>query len=144
MSWVESRANCKRYRADLVSILNLSEADFIYRQTSSLVSDYFWIGLHKIKTTSDFKKGWVWSDGSSFTNPKQWGQGEPKNEDGNKYCAQVFSQRRNWNSGDCGFPESSICKRKKGNFRALFNRNSRINNGDRTNQVLQFIPKSYE
>ena len=115
MSWEASRSNCKRYGADLVSILNSSEADFIYRQTSSLVSDGFWIGLRKNKTTSDPKKGWAWSDGSNFTNPEQWEVDEPKNEDENKYCAQVYSQDRKWNSEDCGFLASSICKRKKGN-----------------------------
>ena len=124
MSWKASRANCKRYGADLVSILNSSEADFIYRKTSPLANDWFWIGLHKKKTTSDPKKGWVWSDGSNFTNPEQWELDEPKNEYGGKYCAQVFSQDRKWYSEDCGLPDSSICKKKKGNLSALFNRNS--------------------
>ena len=115
MSWEASRANCKRYGADLVSILSSSEADFIYRQTSPLSNNSFWIGLHKKKTTSDPKKGWVWSDGGNFTNPQQWKLGEPTNEDGNKYCAQVYSQDRKWNSRDCTLACSSICKRKKGN-----------------------------
>ena len=92
MSWDASRANCKGYGADLVSILNSSEVDFIYTQTMALGFYVFWIGLYKNQKTSDPKEGWVWSDGNNFTNPQQWTQGEPNNVEDKEDCAEVFSK----------------------------------------------------
>ena len=115
MSWEDSRANCLGYTAEMVSILNSSEVDFIYKQTSALGNYRFWIGLFRNKTTSDPKEGWVWSDGNNFTNPpKQWILGEPSNYQNNEDCAELFSKNKQWNNNDCAKLFSSICKRKKG------------------------------
>ena len=123
MSWEESRANCKRYGADLVSILNSSEVDFIHQQTSTLGNFRFWIGLYQNRSTSDPKEGWVWSDGNNFTNPQQWLPGEP-NEFQNmpEDCAELYSKNRRWNDNSCSRLFFSICKKKKGNLCALFHR----------------------
>ena len=119
MSWEDSRANCRGYGADIVSILDTAEADFIYSQTSVLGNYKFWIGLFRNKTTSNPKEGWVWSDGSSFTNPQQWGWGEPNNYKNNENCAELFATSKNWNDNDCSKSFSSICKRNKGNLQKL-------------------------
>ena len=120
MSWEDSRANCKGYGADLVSILDTSEVDFIYKQTSILGNYMFWIGLFRNKTTNDPKEGWVWSDKNNFTNPQQWRPGEPNNYHNNEDCAEFFANNKKWNDNDCSKLFSSICKRKKGNFQKFY------------------------
>ena len=128
MSWNDSRANCKRYGADLVSILDSLEADFIYRQTSVLQTETnFWIGLYQNRSTNDPKGGWAWSDGSNFTNPQQWKQGEPNDHlNISENCVAVFSIDMKWNGNSCSNSYFSICKRKKGNLCPLFHRDNII------------------
>ena len=99
----------------MVSILNSSEVEFIYQQTSALGNFHFWIGLYRNKTTSDPKEGWVWSDGSNFTNPQQWLPGEPHDYLTNEDCAKLFAKDKRWDNLDCSSFFSWICKRKKGN-----------------------------
>jgi hypothetical protein len=122
MSWEDSRANCLRYGADLVSILNSAEVDFINKQTKALGLGLggrykFWIGLFRNKTTSDLNKDWTWSDGNTFTNPQQWLTGEP-----NFYekCAELSALNKQWNNNYCDNLFSSICKRKKGTLFYIF------------------------
>ena len=115
MSWEDSRANCLGYGADLVSIHDASEINFIHQQTSKLGNLWFWIGLYRNKTTSDPKVGWIWSDGSNLTNP-QWSTGEPNNYNNNERCGELYATKKVWNDNDCAKLFSSICKRKKGNF----------------------------
>ena len=92
MSWEDSRANCLGYGADLVSILNSAEVNFINKQTKALGGNYrFWIGLFRNKTTTDPKEGWTWSDGNNFTNPQQWMRDEPNN-----YWNQIKSNQINF------------------------------------------------
>ena len=115
MTWEDSRAKCQEYGADLVSILNSSEVDFIYRQTSVLGHFVFWIGLYRYKSTNDPKEGWVWSDGSNFTNPQQWLPGEPNNHRNmSEDCAEIFSKNTRWSGNECSNLSSWICKMKKG------------------------------
>ena len=126
MSWEDSRANCLGYGADMVSILNSSEVDFIYQQTSALGNYGFWIGLFCNKTTNDTNEGWIWSDGSNFTNPQQWLAGEPKTKQNKKNCAELFANSKGWKGYDCAKLFSSICKRKKGNLYKLFLQDAEI------------------
>ena len=114
MSWEDSRANCLKHGADLVSILNSAEVDFINKQGKALEGNFrFWIGLFRNKTTSDPKEGWTWSDGNTFTNPQQWRSGQPNNEN-NEKCAQFFATGKRWIGYNCADLISSICKKKKG------------------------------
>ena len=122
MTWKESRANCKQYGAELVSIHNSLEADFIRHQIIAISgqdSDDFWIGLYRSKTTDDPKEGWEWSDGSNFTNPLQWSLNEPGQ---NEECGVLISSDDWLHAADCSHYYSTICKREKGNLLALFNR----------------------
>ena len=123
MSWEDSRANCIRHGADLVSILNSAEVDFIYKQTKAIGKYWFWIGLFRNKTTTDPKEGWTWSDGNNFTNPQQWLPGEPNNYQNNEKCAELSAHSKQWklwNDVNCAKLYSSICKRKKGTLFYIF------------------------
>jgi hypothetical protein len=114
MSWEDARANCLGHGADLVSILNSTEVDFINKQTKALGNYWFWIGLFRNKTTTDPKEGWTWSDGNNFTNPQQWMRDEPNNYRSNEKCAQFFATNKRWFEHKCADLSSSICKREKG------------------------------
>jgi hypothetical protein len=118
MSWKDSRANCLRHGADLVSILNSTEVDFINKQTKALGGDNkFWIGLFRNKMTSDPKKeDWSWSDGNTFTNLQQWLPNQPDNYQNNEKCAELSALNKQWNDNNCSKLFSSICKRKKGTY----------------------------
>ena len=127
MSWQKSRDNCKGHGADLVSILDSSEADFISQQMGVLGDFRFWIGLYRNQKNSDPKKGWVWSDGNNFTNPQQWSPGEPSNVNDNEDCAECLSTNmKSWSDNDCSKSFFSICKKDKGNLSALYHRDSII------------------
>ena len=122
MSWGDSRTNCLAFGADMVSILDSAENDFIYEQTKTAsATSKFWIGLIRKKTTIDPKEGWIWSDGNNFTN-SQWRQGEPNNYGKvRENCAELFKDgnRARWNDNDCAISFSSICKKNKGNLGKL-------------------------
>ncbi len=122
MSWKDSRANCLRYRADLVSILTSTENYFIYQQIRAITKiSGFWIGLlRNNKTTGDSKEDWIWSDGNEFTNPQQWGTNQPNNYQNNENCVQIYAGYNGWHDYDCARLFSSVCKRKKGNSCWLF------------------------
>ena len=113
MSWEDSRSNCKAFGGELVSITNSSEVDFIYSQTKSMGNYKFWIGLYRNKTTKDPNVGWVWSDGSKFTNPEQWQSSEPNDYLNNEKCAELNANSKKWNDNNCRKQFSSICERGK-------------------------------
>ena len=133
MTWQDSRAVCLGYAADMVSILDSSEVKFIHKQTNAdpLRNHKFWIGLIRNKRTSDPKNGWIWSDGSNFTNPWLWEQNEPNNYQNNENCAQLDAPSQMWNDNDCAKLFPTICKKIKGNLIKF-----------RTNSVLNIILQS--
>ena len=114
MSWKDSRNYCLRKGGDLVSILNSSEVEFIYNQTSVRGNSRFWIGLYRNKTAGDTKKGWIWSDGNDFKTYQQWDKRQPDNKGNNENCAEILRRSRFWNDNDCSGESNSICKRRKG------------------------------
>ncbi|CAB4015815.1 deleted in malignant brain tumors 1 -like, partial [Paramuricea clavata] len=115
MTWQDSRAVCLGYGADMVSILDSSEVKFIHQQTNAdtLRNHNFWIGLIRNKTTSDPKRGWIWSDGNNFTNPWLWKRNEPNNYQNNENCAQLYAPSRMWIDNDCAKLFPTICKKIK-------------------------------
>ncbi len=104
-----------RYGADMVSILNSSENDFIYTEIPKVTNKrWFWIGLFRNITTGDPNVDWIWSDGNNFTNPEQWGAGQPNNHNDRENCARIFTDDDGWHDYDCTNRYSSICKKRKG------------------------------
>jgi hypothetical protein len=119
-SWKDSRSNCLRYGADMVSILDSSEVEYIYQQISTEKDSRFWIGLIRNKTTIDPKEGWVWSDGNHFKE-SHWEENEPNNANLNENCAELHGggNWKKWNDVNCDNLYFSICKRKKGKMHSL-------------------------
>ena len=119
-SWEDARANCLGYGADLVSIRNSTEMDFIYNTTSQLGNLKFWIGFFRNKTTNFPKEGWVWSDGSSSNSTIPWSRGEPNNYKNNENCAEFFARSKDWSDNDCAKSFAYICKRRKGKLCVIY------------------------
>ncbi|KAK3529201.1 hypothetical protein QTP70_019441 [Hemibagrus guttatus] len=103
-TWVESRMDCKRNRADLVIINTKEKQDFLIKQ---LGNNRAWIGLHDRQTEGT----WKWVDGTVLTT-SYWAPGEPNNV-GNEDCAEIwaFKDKEGWNDGPCGDKLKWICEK---------------------------------
>ncbi|XP_057177785.1 CD209 antigen-like protein A [Triplophysa rosa] len=99
-NWSESRRYCEEKGADLVTINNSREQDFVGNTSDSSTQDT-WIGLSKVDT-------WKWVDGSAL-NFIFWGTGEP-NGGTNQNC--VVISKSFWNDHYCYELRKWICERK--------------------------------
>jgi hypothetical protein len=122
MSWEDSRTNCLGYGANLISILDSNEVDFVHKEINDLGRYNFWIGLLRNKTKKD---AWIWSDGNKLTNP-QWLENEPSNTGMNENCAHLSADGnwKKWNDINCAYLFSSLCKKEKGNLCTSFPHNT--------------------
>ncbi|KAM6101738.1 macrophage mannose receptor 1-like isoform 1-T1 [Theristicus caerulescens] len=107
-SWSQAHQECARLAANLVSVGDYSEANFLSDTIKILhgKSPNFWIGL-KEKDRGQ----WVWTDKSSmdFVN---WQIGEPSNKR-HKECGEVCALSGYWNTNVCSFKKGYICKKPK-------------------------------
>uniref|UniRef100_A0A803W5M5 Mannose receptor C-type 1 n=1 Tax=Ficedula albicollis TaxID=59894 RepID=A0A803W5M5_FICAL len=104
-SWSQAHEECARLGADLVSVGDYSETNFLSETVKILhgKSLNFWVGL---------KKGqWVWTDKSAmdFVN---WQVGEPSNKR-LKDCGELCALSGFWNTNLCSFKKGYICKKIK-------------------------------
>ncbi|XP_069770759.1 macrophage mannose receptor 1 [Narcine bancroftii] len=109
-SWFEARDYCRSRGAELTSIHNDVESNFIWTQLVSILTDSpIWIGLHRPGPNL----GFIWSDGSpvDFEN---WNAGEPNNHHGIENCGEVRKSNLRWNDLYCENLHNWICKIKKG------------------------------
>ncbi|XP_027551485.1 macrophage mannose receptor 1-like isoform X1 [Neopelma chrysocephalum] len=107
-SWSQSHQECARLGADLVSVEDYTEANFLANTIQILhgKSPNFWTGLKK-----NDRDQWVWTDKSAmdFVN---WQMGEPSNNR-NKYCGEICSVSGYWKTNVCSFKKGYICKKPK-------------------------------
>uniref|UniRef100_A0A8C3QRN8 MRC1 protein n=1 Tax=Cyanoderma ruficeps TaxID=181631 RepID=A0A8C3QRN8_9PASS len=107
-SWSQAHEECARLGADLVSVGDYSEANFLSETIKILhgKSLNFWLGLKK-----DDREQWVWTDKSAvdFVN---WEVGEPSNKR-LKDCGEICALSGFWNTNLCSFRKGYICKKVK-------------------------------
>ncbi|XP_039876748.1 lactose-binding lectin l-2-like isoform X1 [Simochromis diagramma] len=107
MSWADAELHCVSQRANLVSIHNQEEEEFV----KSLIKNFdhaeglTWIGLSDIHK----EDRWMWSDGCavSFT---YWDARQPDNTDTREHCGHTnYSNLKKWNDNTCSVNLASVC-----------------------------------
>ncbi|XP_034044858.1 CD209 antigen-like protein B isoform X2 [Thalassophryne amazonica] len=105
-NWYDSKAECEKRAAHLVTISSEDEQQFI----TGKVTEVHWIGL-----TDEEKEGtWKWVNGEPL-NTKYWAWGEPNNGGNNEDCVVVSSSTslENWNDLNCQqFLHRWICEKE--------------------------------
>ncbi|XP_044027304.1 CD209 antigen-like protein C isoform X3 [Siniperca chuatsi] len=92
-SWPDSRSDCRNKGADLVSINNEEEQNFVKELK---VNGESWIGLRKIYTQTGGAWVWEWVDGSPLTETF-WATGSPDQRwDQYQYAAAYCNQQGRW------------------------------------------------
>uniref|UniRef100_A0A8C3MZB8 Uncharacterized protein n=1 Tax=Geospiza parvula TaxID=87175 RepID=A0A8C3MZB8_GEOPR len=107
-SWSQAHEECARLGADLVSVGDYSETNFLSETIRILhgKSLNFWVGLKK-----NDRGRWVWTDKSAmdFVN---WQLGEPSKQR-LKDCGELCALSGSWNTNLCSFKKGYICKKNK-------------------------------
>ncbi|NWR94087.1 MRC1 protein, partial [Furnarius figulus] len=104
-SWSQAHQECARLGADLVSVEDYTEANFLANTIKILhgKSPNFWTGLKK-----NDRGQWAWTDKSAmdFVN---WQIGEPSNKR-LKDCGELCALSGYWNTNVCSFKKGYVCK----------------------------------
>ncbi|KAK0150214.1 Ladderlectin [Merluccius polli] len=111
MTWADAELHCLTLDANLVSIHNDNENEFIFRliQNFNPGQEYHWIGFSDAP-----KEGhWMWSDGSQ-RDFAAWYKGEPSNGDGIEHCGHInYILPYEWNDVRCDNVYPFVCKARK-------------------------------
>ncbi|XP_038845355.1 macrophage mannose receptor 1 [Salvelinus namaycush] len=109
-SWSAAREDCTSRGADLVSIHNMEEENFLSTYTMGKTK---WIGLKHNPTDG----GYHWSDATPVSHTN-WGHGEPNNHEGREDCVEMVSNTNGtsswWNDLNCDAHQDWICMISKG------------------------------
>ncbi|KAK7138320.1 hypothetical protein R3I94_013821 [Phoxinus phoxinus] len=101
--WITAERNCQTLGANLASVHDKPENDFLLSLFPS--STRTWVGAHDGEQEGE----WLWSDGSvySYTN---WCSGEPNNSGGPENCLEIsWTSNRCWNDTPCSTSLNYIC-----------------------------------
>nr|XP_039269898.1 uncharacterized protein LOC120344668 isoform X2 [Styela clava] len=106
-NWADSRQYCQTFGADLVSIHNQGEHDFV---TSMFFYQYAldsaWIGFNDLDTPFYYQ----WSDLSEVTWTR-WNTNEPNGH--HERCVEMYKIKGLWNDQACDDEANLICKMDK-------------------------------
>ncbi|CAJ1083950.1 lactose-binding lectin l-2-like [Xyrichtys novacula] len=107
MTWADAELHCLSQRANLVSIRNQAENNFV----KTLIRNFdhseglTWIGLSDVHK----ERRWLWSDGC----PARyffWAAGEPNNNQNVEHCVHSnFGPQKRWNDVRCSAVYPSVC-----------------------------------
>ncbi|XP_072010311.1 macrophage mannose receptor 1 isoform X2 [Engystomops pustulosus] len=107
-NWAQSSMECLRNGANLASVEDSIESDFLFHHIE-LLSDRvksFWIGLYR-----NVEEKWLWLDSTpmDFVN---WNTGEPSDQS-DEDCVEVYATKGTWNNIYCTSYKGYICKKPK-------------------------------
>ncbi|KAK7156661.1 hypothetical protein R3I94_006641 [Phoxinus phoxinus] len=103
-NWITAERNCQSHGANLASVHNKLENDFLLSRLPSS-STRSWVGAHDGVQEGE----WLWSDGTKFfyTN---WCPGEPSNSHGSENCLEInWTYSHCWNNAPCSNSKSYVC-----------------------------------
>nr|XP_055046305.1 C-type lectin lectoxin-Lio3-like [Misgurnus anguillicaudatus] len=110
VNWATAEKNCQSVGANLASVHNIVENDFLLKLVSA--NTYTWIGGHD----GEVEGQWLWSDGSHFVFTN-WCAGQPRNYGGNENCLHLnYTNNRCWNDEPCSTTMSYICAQPMRSF----------------------------
>ncbi|XP_048867159.1 macrophage mannose receptor 1-like isoform X4 [Brienomyrus brachyistius] len=106
LKWHQARMSCRQMGADLLSILEPHEQNFISGLSQKHSSALLWIGLNSLSSGN----GWQWVDGRPFRY-LNWAPGHPSSTPGYN-CGIVNTGRASfWETSDCSQVTGYICRR---------------------------------
>ncbi|VDI53177.1 Hypothetical predicted protein [Mytilus galloprovincialis] len=73
----------------------------------------YWLGGTDIENEGD----WMWSTSQTDITFADWGDGQPRNSDGNEHCLQMkYEYGLTWNDDPCIFKKRFVCEKIKNVF----------------------------
>jgi len=108
LSFYQAREQCQKWNADLVSISNQDELNFVHDGISGLRFSSWWIGLDMNNRDQEY----LWLDGSTSMF-RVWDTDEPNYKNKQETCVQMKQEQGFWSDANCGLTFSYICKRKQ-------------------------------
>ncbi|XP_040290431.1 macrophage mannose receptor 1-like [Bufo bufo] len=107
-NWAQSSMECLRNGANLVSVEDSIESEFLFHHIELLTDRVksFWMGLYR-----NVEAKWLWLDNTpiDFVN---WNTGEPS-EHSDEDCVEMYATKGSWNNIYCSSYKGYICKRLK-------------------------------
>ncbi|XP_050973909.1 ladderlectin-like isoform X2 [Labeo rohita] len=104
VNWITAEKNCQSLDANLASVHNKLENDFLISLLPPS-STHCWVGAHDGEQDGQ----WLWSDGTpnDYTN---WCPGEPNNSGSPENCGEInFSSKSCWNDHKCSTLMGYLC-----------------------------------
>ncbi|KAF4108931.1 ladderlectin-like [Onychostoma macrolepis] len=103
VNWITAERHCQSLDANLASVHNKLENDFLMSLFPSSTTRS-WLGVHD----GEQEGQWTWSDGSAY-DYTNWCAGEPNNA-GVENCVDInWTSNRCWNDLPCSFQIGYTC-----------------------------------
>ncbi|XDV50455.1 hypothetical protein PO909_019511 [Leuciscus waleckii] len=102
VNWITAEKNCQSLGANLASVHNERENEFLLGLLPSTIS---WVGANDAVQDGE----WLWSDGTvyDYTN---WCSEEPNNSGGNEDCLEInWTTNHCWNDASCTSTKNYVC-----------------------------------
>ncbi|XP_048036666.1 galactose-specific lectin nattectin-like [Megalobrama amblycephala] len=105
--WIRAERNCQSLGANLASVRNKLENNFLLSLLPSSATRC-WVGAHEGVQGGE----WMWTDGAAFLYTN-WCPGEPNNSQQPETCLELnFPNGRCWNDAPCSISKSYFCAKK--------------------------------
>ncbi|XP_051718654.1 galactose-specific lectin nattectin-like isoform X2 [Ctenopharyngodon idella] len=102
-NWITAERNCQSLGANLASVRNKLENNFLLSLLPTSVTRS-WVGAH-----DGVQEGqWFWSDGTPFLYTN-WCSGEPNNQRPENCLEINWTSNRCWNDAPCSILKSYLC-----------------------------------
>jgi hypothetical protein len=119
--WANVRSTCTVQSAELVSIHDSTEQNYIY--TNYCNSAHCYLGINDNSTNTV----WVWSDNSGVKY-SNWAGGQP--EDNSEHCGVLDSNDGTWHDYPCDFSFQSVCRRDFSHWSPRWNFSAVVHDGE--------------
>uniref|UniRef100_A0A8C1S6Z5 C-type lectin domain-containing protein n=1 Tax=Cyprinus carpio TaxID=7962 RepID=A0A8C1S6Z5_CYPCA len=102
VNWVTAERKCQSLDANLVSVHNKIEHDFLLSLLPSSDAQC-WFGLHDAEQEGE----WLWTDGTPF-DYTHWAPGQPDNLQ-SENCGEFNYNNNRWNDANCLTTRGYVC-----------------------------------